>query len=91
MPGFALWRVMLAAPLLPGWSGHGPDSPESSRPGLQLPVVFGADRDGRGAQAGAERVDRHRGVDVLAGVDADHGPGGDGLARRGGLQAGCGP
>jgi hypothetical protein len=31
---------------------------------LTLPLTFKTDRDGRGAQAGAARVDRDRGMDV---------------------------
>ena len=46
---------------------EGPDGPESPGPAFQLSVAFETDRDGRSAQAGAARVDRDRGMDVLVG------------------------
>jgi hypothetical protein len=70
---------------------EGPDGPERPRPGLQLPVTVGADQDGRGAQAGAARVDRHGGVDVFVGVDADDDLVRWGLAHGGGSRPVAGP
>src|SRR3954454_16310565 len=49
---------------------EGADRAQGPRPGLQCLVAPLADRDGRRAEAGTERVDRDGGVHVLVGVDA---------------------
>src|SRR3954453_10089977 len=63
---------------------EGADRAQGPRPGLQCLVAPLADRDGRRAEAGTERVDRDGGVHVLVGVDADDDVGARGLVHGGG-------
>src|SRR3954462_7253095 len=63
---------------------EGADRAQGPRPGLECPVAPLADRDGRRAETGTERVDRDGGVHVLVGVDADDDVGARGLVHGGG-------
>src|SRR4051812_38223 len=63
---------------------EGADRAQGPRPGLECLVAPLADRDGRRAETGTERVDRDGGVHVLVGVDADDDVGARGLVHGGG-------